>query len=326
MLTETEQHNLEVLHAVLGLSGAGDAMRESAAKLVKAVVIREVMRGEPVPAQPDWMRRLPFNFQKSERIYLGVRRRRLLRGQATHSLRGRFAGNQRACRARRLSAYRCDILILVSIATLSIDTLPDLEPATRRWLGLSEAIITILFTLEYILRTATTRPPWRYICSFYGIVDLLAIVSFYLAAGVDLRSLRIVRIFRVFRTLKILRYGITINRFGKALRLTQQELALFMLATAMLLYISAVGIYYLEHEAEPGSLRLHHLRPLVGGRHAHDGRVRRCLPRNRRWQVLHRYSSGSRHGSRRGAGGLDRDRTDQGQDGRRRASDEGRAN
>ena len=71
VLTETEQHNLEVLHAVLGLSGAGDTMRESAAKLVKAVVIREVMRGEPVPAQPDWMRStraLPFNFQKSEHL------------------------------------------------------------------------------------------------------------------------------------------------------------------------------------------------------------------------------------------------------------------
>ena len=143
------------------------------------------------------------------------------------------------------------VLILISIATFSIDTLPDLEPATRRWLDLSEAIITILFTLEYILRTATTRPPWRYICSFYGIVDLLAIVPFYLTAGVDLRSLRIVRIFRVFRILKIFRYGSAINRFGKALRLTQQELALFMLATAMLLYISAVGIYYLEHEAQP---------------------------------------------------------------------------
>ena len=71
VLTETEQHNLEILHGVFGLSEAGEKMREGAAKLVKAVVIREVMHGNPAPPQPEWMRNarsLSFNFQKSERL------------------------------------------------------------------------------------------------------------------------------------------------------------------------------------------------------------------------------------------------------------------
>ena len=143
-------------------------------------------------------------------------------------------------------------LIVLSIVILSIDTLPELSPGVRRTLHLGESIITILFTLEYILRVATAPKKLSYVLSFYGIVDLLAILPFYLSAvGVDLYILRIVRMFRVLRILKLLRYNEALKRFGKALTLAKEEVAVYSLATGIMLYLSAAGIYYFEHQTQP---------------------------------------------------------------------------
>lgn len=143
-------------------------------------------------------------------------------------------------------------LIVVSIVILSVDTLPDLPANVRQTLHLSETVITLLFTVEYILRVTTAPRKLGYVLSFYGIVDLLAILPFYLAAaGVDLYILRIVRLFRVLRIVKLLRYNQALTRFGKALALAKEEIAVYSLATGMMLFISAAGIYYFEHQAQP---------------------------------------------------------------------------
>jgi voltage-gated potassium channel len=143
------------------------------------------------------------------------------------------------------------ILIIYSIITLSVETLPDLSSASRALLRVSEIIVTLLFTAEYVLRVATSPSKRQYILSFYGIVDLLSILPFYLSLGIDLRALRAFRLFRVFRILKLTRYSQAMTRFSKALALAREEAILFMLATGILLYLSAVGIYYFEHEAQP---------------------------------------------------------------------------
>ena len=142
-------------------------------------------------------------------------------------------------------------LIAVSIITLSIDTMPGLSPMTKRILELSEIAITVLFTIEYGLRIATSEKKMNYILSFYGLVDLIAILPFYLAMGLDLRAIRVVRVFRVFRMLKLTRYSSAMTRFGKAVAYAKEEALIFLLATIMLLFLSAVGIYYFEHEAQP---------------------------------------------------------------------------
>ena len=195
-------------------------------------------------------------------------------------------------------------MIVLSIVILSVDTLPGLSPSARRSLHVSETIITILFTVEYILRVATAPKKLGYILSFYGIVDLLAILPFYLtAAGVDLYILRIVRMFRVLRVLKLLRYNEALKRFGKALTLAKEEIAVYSLATGMMLYLAAAGIYYFEHEAQPeafGSI-FHCL--WVGRGNTHNGRVRRRVPRHRRRESVHIPGTDVRARDRRGAGG-----------------------
>lgn len=143
-------------------------------------------------------------------------------------------------------------LILISIVSFSIDTLPGLPGDTREIVDIVEISILVAFTLEYCLRVATAPSKRRYIFSFFGIIDLLAIIPFYLSLGfVDISSLRIVRIIRILRILKLARYNNALMRFGKAIALAKEEIVLFGFLTTIMLYVSAVGIYYFEHQAQP---------------------------------------------------------------------------
>lgn len=146
-------------------------------------------------------------------------------------------------------------LVFYSIITLSIETLPNLPDSAVTFLFYSEIVVTILFTIEYFLRIVTARKKLGYIFSFYGLIDLLAILPFYLALGVDMRGIRAFRIFRVFRVLKLVRYSKAINRFGHAINIAKEEIVLFLIATVILLYLSAVGIYYFENEAQPENFK-----------------------------------------------------------------------
>lgn len=146
-------------------------------------------------------------------------------------------------------------LILFSIITFTIETLPDLEADTRKFLHATEVVIVIIFTIEYLLRLYVSDRKLGYVLSFYGVIDLLAILPFYLASGIDLRSLRVFRMFRLFRLLKLLRFGTAMRRFARAFIIAKEEIILFSVVTVMLLYLSAVGIYYFEHMAQPEAFR-----------------------------------------------------------------------
>lgn len=147
------------------------------------------------------------------------------------------------------------ILIFYSVLTLSIETLPGLSVKILSFLRISEIIITIIFSIEYILRIFTTENKRRYIFSFYGLIDLIAILPFYLSLGIDLRGLRLFRLFRIFRILKLTRYTAALNTFKKALSIAKEEVVLFLLATSLLLYLSAVGIYYFENVVQPDQFK-----------------------------------------------------------------------
>ncbi|MFC7357442.1 ion transporter [Jejudonia soesokkakensis] len=143
------------------------------------------------------------------------------------------------------------ILIILSLVAFSIETLPHLKDSTRSLLYWFEVFCVSIFTVEYILRIIYSKKPWKYILSFYGMIDFLAILPFYLSFGLDLRSLRIFRIFRVFRILKLVRYNKALRRFKQAAVDAREEIILFLIITGILLYLSAIGIYYFENEAQP---------------------------------------------------------------------------
>lgn len=147
--------------------------------------------------------------------------------------------------------FAIQLLIIISIITFSIETLPDLSGGTISLLSTIETVIVIIFTLEYLARVYVANRKRDYVFSFYGIVDLIAIAPFYLSIGLDLRSLRILRMLRLFRLFKLVRYNIAMQRLGRAFNIAKEEIVLFGVVTIMLLYLSAVGIYYFENEAQP---------------------------------------------------------------------------
>ena len=146
-------------------------------------------------------------------------------------------------------------LILFSIFSFSIETLPDLETGSRIFLHATEVVIVIIFTIEYLLRFYVADKKLGYVLSFYGLIDLIAILPFYLSSGIDLRSLRIFRMFRLFRLMKLLRFGRAMRRFSRAFVIAKEEIVLFGVVTVMLMYLSAVGIYYFEHQAQPEAFK-----------------------------------------------------------------------
>jgi voltage-gated potassium channel len=153
--------------------------------------------------------------------------------------------------AGRIFDLFIQFLIVLSLVSFSIETLPDLSASTKRILWIDEVIVVVIFTIEYLLRIFVADRKLKFIFSFYGLIDLFAILPFYVARGIDLRSIRVFRLFRLVRVFKIFRYSRAIQRFKTAFLIIKQELILFIISTTFLLYIGAVGIYYFERSAQP---------------------------------------------------------------------------
>lgn len=154
-------------------------------------------------------------------------------------------------RKGKIFDYTIQGLILLSLVAFSFETLPDNSPELKKLLSTFEYICVIIFSFEYVLRIFVAKKPFRYIFSFYGIVDLLSILPFYLTSTVDLRAFRIFRIFRIFRAFKLIRYNKALRRFSVAFTIIKEEVVLFFMVTLILVFLSASGIYFFENEAQP---------------------------------------------------------------------------
>ena len=165
----------------------------------------------------------------------------------------------------RLSAG-VDIAIIsvigVNVLAIVIETLPWVTGGLARALQVLEVASVLLFTVEYLLRlwTARYRRPGqrgmvgalRFAVSPAGLIDLMAIVPFYLpfVIAVDLRFVRVLRIARFLRLLKLGRYLRSVALFGKVLRERRDELLITVMMTALLLLMASILMYYIEGEAQ----------------------------------------------------------------------------
>lgn len=156
-------------------------------------------------------------------------------------------------RKGRIFDYIIQGLIMLSLIGFAVETLPNLSQQTRNFLSLFELFCVVVFTAEYILRIYVAKKPLKYIFSFYGLVDLLAILPFYLTATLDLRALRSFRVLRLFRAFKLVRYNKALKRFHVAAKLIKEEVVLFFIITLILIYLTSAGIYFFENEAQPES-------------------------------------------------------------------------
>ena len=129
--------------------------------------------------------------------------------------------------------------------------MPDNSARVQLILYWIEVVCVVIFTIEYLLRIYVAEKKWRYIFSFYGIIDLLAILPFYLQFAFDLRALRAFRVFRIFRALKLVRYNRALRRIHIATGIVKEEMVLFFIVTGILIFLSGSGIYFFENEAQP---------------------------------------------------------------------------
>ena len=163
--------------------------------------------------------------------------------------------NDNTTRKGRLFDYTIQFLIFISLVAFAVETLPNNSEKLSFVLNLIEIASVIIFTIEYLLRIYISKKPFKYIFSFYGVIDFLAIFPFYLNIGIDLRSLRAFRVFRVFRALKIVRYNKALRRFVLAAKIVREEVILFMIVILIFIFLVSSGIYFFENEAQPESFK-----------------------------------------------------------------------
>ena len=143
-------------------------------------------------------------------------------------------------------------LIVFSVVSYSIETLPDLSPRMRHLLYVLEMAVVIIFTVEYALRIYVADRKLAYVFSLLGLIDLLAILPFYiLLGGADSRAVRAMRLLRIARTLKLIRYNQAVDRLLRAVVIAKEEIVLFFSLTAISLYLAASGIHFFESDVQP---------------------------------------------------------------------------
>mgnify|MGYP000704683776 FL=1 len=143
------------------------------------------------------------------------------------------------------------ILIAASVISFSVSTLPNLSTADKSILKYLDHLLVTIFIIEYVLRLIVADKKIAYIFSFFGLIDLLSILPTILMLGLDFRALRALRFLRLVRILKLARYSKAMMRLKFALLGIKEELILFLILTVILIYFSAIGIYYFENPVQP---------------------------------------------------------------------------
>ncbi len=145
------------------------------------------------------------------------------------------------------------IAIIASIILVMLESIQSFDNKYHNFLNISEWIITILFSLEYIVRIITVKKPLNYVFSFYGIIDLLSTIPKYISllfGGIHaLAALRALRLLRIFRILKLARYLGASNHLATALKSSRAKISVFLFAVLILCIIFGTLMYLIEGES-----------------------------------------------------------------------------
>jgi len=140
--------------------------------------------------------------------------------------------------------------IIVSVIAVSLESIESIDKVYHSQLVIIEWFFTILFTIEYILRLYSTEHSVKYSTSFFGVVDLLAILPTYLSIFIPgaqsllvIRGLRLLRIFRVF---KLSRYLGEANILSEAIIQSRTRIVVFLSTITVLSFITGAGMYLVE--------------------------------------------------------------------------------
>jgi voltage-gated potassium channel len=156
-------------------------------------------------------------------------------------------------RAGRTFDIALIVAILVSVTAVMLDSVASISRHYGPILKAIEWFFTILFTIEYVLRLYSAASPARYARSFFGIVDILAIVPTYASLvfppGRFLLTIRVLRVLRVFRVLKLVSFLGEASVLGTAMRASRHKIGVFLLTVLSIVVIVGSLMYVIEGPA-----------------------------------------------------------------------------
>lgn len=142
------------------------------------------------------------------------------------------------------------VAISLSVSVVMLDSVESIREQYGTLFYTLEWVFTILFTIEYLLRLYSVGKPLRYATSFFGVVDLLAILPTYLSllfAGAHFVSvIRVLRVLRVFRVLKLAQYVQESNVIARALYSSRRKITVFLFSILALVIVLGSFIYLIE--------------------------------------------------------------------------------
>lgn len=166
-------------------------------------------------------------------------------------------------RMNKFFDYFIMALILISVFVIIFESFPEINAELVIAFQIFNVFSIIIFTIEYLMRvyvsdlthpsSSRLKSALKFIFSAYGLIDLLAIIPFYLPMLIktDLRFLRILRLIRFLRVLKINRYNNSLNIIGEVIREKKAELAVTGFVTILILFLASFLMYYVEGEHQP---------------------------------------------------------------------------
>jgi len=142
------------------------------------------------------------------------------------------------------------VVILISILLVLLESVPSINARHRSALRIMEWVITGIFTVEYFIRILVVKHPFRYVTSFYGIIDLLAVVPTYLSlvfvGSQSLAVIRAIRLLRIFRIFKLNRYTMAGKNLTLAMKASREKIFVFLFFVINVVLIVGTLMYLIE--------------------------------------------------------------------------------
>ncbi|MDC6363120.1 ion transporter [Muricauda sp. SP22] len=141
-------------------------------------------------------------------------------------------------------------LIILSVILVMLETVKEIDERYHQILLALEWCVTIFFSLEYIARIVSIKKPWKYIFSFYGIIDFVSTIPLYLsyilAGSQVLLAVRAFRLLRIFRILKLVKFIGEASQLQSALKASRTKIAVFIYVVLILSVILGTLMYLVE--------------------------------------------------------------------------------
>ena len=140
--------------------------------------------------------------------------------------------------------------IIISVVVIMLETIPSVKQQYGEILFYAEWIITIIFTIEYVLRIIISHKTVKYITSFWGIIDLLSVIPTYIAIFITgthfIAIIRVLRLLRVFRVLNLSMYMSAGTAITTALKKSKTKIGVFLYAIIVIVVLIGTLMYYVE--------------------------------------------------------------------------------